>query len=275
MNNKMAIIMSGGGMSCGYGVGVLLALVEKYNFTNPDIAIAGSGSAGTLSYFVTEQYSSIKNIWSKLLSTKKFINPWRILKIIDIDYLIDEVFKKQDVLNEEKIYNSKITYLIPATNTETGEVEYFSNKNRDNIFEVMRATKAMPLLFNKKVRINGKSYCDSYVSISTKLNALKAIELGANKLIIIDNELPGYLNEFIFLIWRHLKNRQFKKNYQNYLMKIKTTIFPANVEIIILKPKKKLNISTLNNDQKILKETIKQGFDETCCNINLKKFLEI
>ena len=267
--------MSGGGMSCSYGVGALLALVEKYNFTNPDIAIAGSGSAGTLSYFVAEQYSSIKNIWSNLLSTKKFINPWRILKVIDIDYLIDEVFKKQDVLNEEKIYNSKITYLIPATNTETGVVEYFSNKNKDNIFEVMRATKAMPILFNKKVCINGKSYCDSYVSISTKLNALKAMELGANKLIIIDNELPNYLNELIFSIWRNLKNRQFRKNYQNYLAKIDMTSPPAGVEIIVLKPEKKLSISTLNNDQKILKETIKQGFDETCSNINLRKFLEI
>ena len=125
MNNKTAIIMSGGGMSCSYGVGALLALVEKFNFKKPAIAIAGSGSSGTMSYFVAEQYDSIRNIWTNLLSTKKFINPFRITKIIDIDYLIDEVFKKQDALDEEKIYNSKITYLIPATNVDTGEIEYF------------------------------------------------------------------------------------------------------------------------------------------------------
>jgi len=84
MTHKTAIIMSGGGMSCSYGAGSLLALVEKYNFKTPDIVIAGSGNAGTLSYFVTGQYASIKNIWSNLLSTKKFINPLKISRVIDI-----------------------------------------------------------------------------------------------------------------------------------------------------------------------------------------------
>ena len=267
--------MSGGGMSCSYGVGALLALVEKYGFKNPDIVIAGSGNAGTLSYFVAEQYDSIRNIWSNLLSTKKFINPLRITKIIDIDYLIDEVFKKQDILDEEKIYDSKILYLVPATNIETGEIDYFSNKKGNDIFEVLRATKAMPILFNKKVCINGKKYCDSYVSISTKLNALKAIELGADKLIIIDNDSPNYLNEFIFSIWLKFKSRKFRKKYRDYLEKIEKTVFPGNVEVLVLKPEKKLVITTLNNNQKILKETISQGFNETCDNIILKNFLEM
>lgn len=274
MNSKTAIIMSGGGMSCSYGVGALLALVEKYDFTNPDIVIAGSGNAGTLAYFVSRQYGSIRNIRSNLLSTKKFIDPWRVSKVIDIDYLIDEVFKKQDILDEGKIYNSKTLFLIPATNIETGEIEYFSNKNKDDIFEVMRATKAMSVLFNKKVRINGKMYCDSYVSISTKLNALKAIELGANKLIIIDNNLPNRLNEFIFSIWLKSRNGRFRKNYRDYLDKIESGKFPSDIEILVLKPEKKLDIATLNNDQRMLEKTIRQGFDEACDNIALRKFLE-
>jgi predicted patatin/cPLA2 family phospholipase len=273
MIHKTAIIMSGGGMRCSYGVGALLALIEKYNFKNPDIVIAGSGNAGTLSYFVAEQYSSIKNIWSNLLSTKKFINPLRISKIIDIDYLIDDVFKKQDILDEEKIYNSKMTYLIPAINSETGKIKYFSNRNKDNIFQAMRATKAMPIAFNKKVCINGKNYCDSYISTSTKLNALKAIECGADRLIIIDNDLPNFITELIFNVWRRLKNKKFRKNYLEYLRKIKETDFPNNVQLIYLKPKKKLRITTLNNSQKRLEASIQQGFDETCEDISLKEFL--
>jgi predicted patatin/cPLA2 family phospholipase len=274
MAYKTAIIMSGGGMTCSYGVGTLLALIEKYDFKNPDIAIASSGNAGTLSYFVSEQYTSIRNIWSNLLSTKKFINPFRFSRIIDIDYLIDDVFKKQDVLDEEKIYSSKITYLIPAIDLDTGKVKYFSNKNKDNIFEAMRATKAMPIAFNKNVCINGKKYCDSYLSSSVKLSALKAIELGAEKIIIIDNELSNFVNEFAFAIWLRLKNKEFKKNYLSYLEKIKGTKFPNNVQIIYLKPKKKLKITTLNNNQEMLKKTIQQGFDEAFVNETLKKFLE-
>jgi predicted patatin/cPLA2 family phospholipase len=62
MPNKLAIIMSGGGMSCSYGAGVTTALIEKFNIINPDIVIARSGSAGTGSYFISKQYDSIKNI---------------------------------------------------------------------------------------------------------------------------------------------------------------------------------------------------------------------
>ena len=106
MKNKTAIIMSGGGMTCSYGAGSILALAEKYNLEKPDIVIAGSGNAGTLAYFVAQQYDSIFNIWSNLLATKKFIDLGRILKIIDIDYLIDEVFKKQAPIDEERVYSS-------------------------------------------------------------------------------------------------------------------------------------------------------------------------
>lgn len=132
MKNKIAIVMSGGGMSCSYGAGAIIALVEKYNFTNPDILIARSGSAGTGSYFVSKQYDSIKNIWQNLLYTRKFVNPLRMTKILDIDYLVDDIFGKQDVLDTESVYNSEISFLIPATNFVDGSVTYFSNKEENN-----------------------------------------------------------------------------------------------------------------------------------------------
>ena len=165
--------------------------------------------------------------------------------------------------------------MIPATNLETGKIEYFSNKNRDNIFEALRATKAMPILFNKEVGIKGKKYCDSHVSISTTLNALKAIELGADKLIIITNNAPNFINELFLSIWFKFRNKQFKENYLKSLEKIKEIKIPTNILVIYLQPKNKLKITMLNNNQEILKKTLLQGFNETCSNKELKKFLEI
>jgi hypothetical protein len=46
------------------------------------------------------------------------------------------------------------------------------------------------------------------------------------------------------------------------------------VNVFYLKPKNKLRITTLNNKQESLKETIQQGFSETCDDLNLRKFLE-
>ena len=186
---KLAIVLSGGGMSCTYIVGAMIALLEKFNLAHPDILIAGSGSAGTASFFTAEQYYQVVNIWANLLSTPEFIG----LKYrpINIDYLIDTVFKKQAPLDTGRILTSPIDYLIPATNANTGDVEYFGNKKSadhifhdgDDIFEVMRATKAMPVVFRKRIRREGEEYIDTYASSHIELNILRAIEEGAKKVL--------------------------------------------------------------------------------------------
>src|ERR1051326_2618384 len=104
---KLAIVTSEGGMKCAYSVGVILALVEKYHLVKPDMVIGASGSTGTLAYFVAGQYQSIRNIWENLLSNKNFISYLRVRRIMDIDYLIDTVFKKQDILDVNKIKQSR------------------------------------------------------------------------------------------------------------------------------------------------------------------------
>ncbi len=266
--------MSGGGMKCSYGAGSLFAVAKEYNIKEPDIVIAGSGNAGTLAYFVSKQYDSIVNIWINLLATEKFINLRRITKIIDIDYLIDVVFKKQAVLDTGKIYRSKILFLIPATNVKTGHVDYFSNKNKDDIFESLRASKAIPIVYNKSIRIGEHRYCDSYISTSVKLNALKAIELGANKIIIIDNAPISILNRIIFFGWISLQNKAFKINYSKSLEMINNSNIPADVRVFYLKPQKPLKISLLDNAQSSLEKAVQQGYEETCKNMAFRRFLE-
>lgn len=273
MKGKLAIVMSGGGVTCSYSVGVLLALIKKYNLKKPDILIAASGSSGTASYYAANQYASMLNIWSNLLSTKKFVNKLRFWKIIDIDYLIDEVFKKQDELNAKNIHKSKINFLIAATNYDSGSVEYFSPKEHD-IFEIMRASKALPLAFGKTVKIDDERYCDTSNSSCGELNILKAVDLGANRVIAIDNSNSTGLSDFAFYLWLMLKSKKFRNNYSEYGRKRKEFRVPESAGIIFLRPKNKLRITRLNNGKKLIDEAIRQGYDETISNKDLRLFFD-
>ncbi len=268
---KTAIIFCGGAMASSYSVGSILGLVEKFNLINPDIVIAGSGSAGTASYFVSEQYNSIENIWSNLLCNKKFISFKRFRKIIDIDYLIDEVFKKQDPLNVKKIKNSKIDYYISVTNAKTGNVEFISGKN--NIFEVMRATKAMPVIYGKCVKLGRNTYCDTFLSSSGLNLKLKfAISLGAEKIIVLNPNIKSELSHKIFGIWsKFFKSRDFFKNQQKQNM-INYSV-PKKINIFYVYPKTPLNISILDNSSKSLKSTIELGRKDIFCDKELEIFL--
>lgn len=258
-------------MTSSYSVGSILGLVDKFNLINPDIVIAGSGSAGTASYYVSGQYDSIRNIWENLLSTKKFINFFRINKIIDIDYLIDEVFKNQDILNHNNIKNSKIDYYISVTNVKTADVDFLSTE--ENIFEKMRATKAMPIVYGKKINIDGKKYCDTFLSsagIDFKIK--KAVELGAKKIIILNTSTYSKLAHVIFNFWAKTRCKLFYFNYMsqsefNYLV-------PRDIKIFEIKPKGKLKLSVLNNSKKYLKNLIDIGYKDVLEDKELEIFLK-
>jgi len=70
----------------------------------------------------------MRNIWGNLLSVKEMVNPWRFWKLVDVNYLVDTVFKQQDPLDVAKLYAADTHYLIPALHAQKAEVHYFSNK---------------------------------------------------------------------------------------------------------------------------------------------------
>lgn len=260
-------------MACSYGAGVTTALIEKFNIINPDIVITRSGSAGTGSYFVSKQYDSIKNIWQNLLSNKNFINPLRIIQPMNIDYLIDIVFKKQDLLNVSKIYNSSIQFLIPVTDSETGETKYFNNKDSVDWFEVLRATKALAPLFNKTVNINNRRYFDVYGRKLNRIDIKKAIDLGATKIIVIDNESRSLVNKIVFWFLIGLKGKKFSNNFYNSINNAQKTLLNNKADIIYLRPKNKLKVGPIDNNQNKLQKAFNQGFSETALNKDLITFL--
>lgn len=270
MHDSLALIASWWWMCASYGVWCVLALVNEYWILMPDIVIAWSWSAWTMSYYVAQQYESIRNIRINLLSTKKFINPRRVHKIIDIDYLIDDIFKKQDPLDVHAIYQSSITYAISMTDVETGIVEYLSNKDSIDIFEIMRATKAMPFFYWKKVCLKKRWYFDSPNSSAIWWKIEYARQLWAKKIIVIDSGIKTpWRAKKIFLWW---KSKQFKENYMAESYHINHIPVSSESTIITLRPNKPLSLWVLQNDKQRILAAIQQWYEETVNNHALQDF---
>lgn len=271
MRDKLAIVASGGGLTCSYSAGSILALIDKYRLTDPDIVIGGSGGAGTMSYYVSRQYQSIRSIWENLLCTSRLVNNWRLWKVMDVDYLVDEIFKKQEPLDTEAIYNSEITFLIPATNVDTGEVRYFSNHEGESIFELLRATEAMPLAYGKVVKIGNSSYCDTFLSASIEPNIQKAKKLGATKIIVLDNTIGNQVTENGLRAWVLTRSSEFRRNFYKKLEEFKHIEYGS--EVFFLRPKGLVEISTFCNDKQCIKHVLEQGYKETMENEELNQFI--
>ena len=258
---KVAIVGYEGGLSCAYFVGVILALVEKFQLTEPYLVVGSSGSTGTLAYYVAGQYESIRNIWENLLPTKKFISIYRLNKIMDVDYLIDDIFKKQDILNVDKLKSSPIKLFISATNLDTGNIEYFNNREDVDIFEVLRASNAAPFVYNRSVKINNKRYIDGALGTSFLGDIKKAKEEGAEIIIAVDNSNRSIIIDIILKIYSLFTNKFFRKRLRSYYQEMKYE--NKDKQVIIIKPSVKLPTSIVDNNRDDIIETIQIGYNDT------------
>ncbi len=184
---KTAIVMAGGGMRSAHGAGFLYALATQVRADLPDIVVGSSGNAGNVLYFAAGQYDAIRRIWLELLSTRKFISFWRFWRIMDVDYVVDTVLKRQEPLDIVALAASPVEYFIPITNAQTGQVRYISKKDRVDPFEALRITKALPLFFGKQFKLFGDTYMDGELGQTVHDHVDCAVRQGARRILVIND----------------------------------------------------------------------------------------
>ncbi len=271
--SKIGIAASGGGMSCVYGAGTLLALGEVHGLREPLVAVGSSGSTGSLAYYVAQQYEAGRRIWCELLSTKEFIDMTRLSNILNIDYLIDEVFRKQEPLDVAAVQNSPTHLFIAATDYETGEVLYYDSKRDEDIFNALRGSKAAPIAFRGQAHFQGKRILDGELSSSLEKNIEKAFAEGAEKVIAIDTRNP------INAVTRRLLQRYAEQVSPGLRQTIHHYIHSPrqlnpDPRVLYLSPQQQLLVGMLDNKREHLRAAFEQGYAETKVHAQLAAFLQ-
>ncbi len=182
--DTIGLVVQGGGMRGVYSMGALAALQEM-GFHQCFDHLAGS-SAGALNgaYFLTGQSSYGVETYIHYLSKKAFVNPFRFKKIVDIDYLVDGIGKKIRPLHLEKLRTTHTTLHISLTESSQAETHYVTNRTPGiDIWEAFRATAALPLLYNKSVKVGNDHYVDG--SLSARIPVQRAVEQGCRYIVVI------------------------------------------------------------------------------------------
>ena len=164
---KVSIISEGEGMCAAYSLGVLDALYSHFGLKRVDYVSGSSGSLPLLAYYVSGQFSLAKDRGIELLSNPKMIRLDHLPKrqnIVDVDYMVDKIFKKKLPLNIKKLKKSKTKFIVPVIEVETGELKYFNNRSKYDFFEILRAGMAEAFLYNKSVKI-GKKAADNAAKV--------------------------------------------------------------------------------------------------------------
>ncbi len=283
-NGKSALIIVGGGYRSAYYFGVMKVLHEMGIANDFDTYVGISSGSAVLAYFLSEQLNDIHRICEDYVPRRVLYNPRNILlrkkPILNLDYLVDEVFQQHVPLDVSKILNSQKEFIIPVMHYETGIIKYINVKEH-NVFETMKAAMSIPWLTRKFYKIDDQKYVDA--GIADQAVVKKFLDDGYSKILVLVTQSKlsdlkknwkEVLIEKAFFVFNPAIGRMIKyflfenMNYKEILNEY------GDDKIITISPTK-LIMSRFENNKTKIKKTIDLGYNDISSNSDLIKKLEM
>lgn len=190
---KLALIVEGGAMRGVLSAGSLLALDLLGCRDVFDEVYAVSAGAVNAAYFLSGQGELGISVYFDDISSMRFANPFRIWKIIDVDYVYDHVVPHLKSLDEGRIRDGRSDFFLGLTDVRTGNpVMVDVKKSPHPVSRLLKASSAIPVLYNRTVRLGDDDYIDG--GISDVLPVAQAIQNGCTDVLILTTRLPDHVS---------------------------------------------------------------------------------
>ena len=141
--------------------GALIAL-EELGLTGVFDEVYGC-SAGAVNgaYFLAGQAAFGTAIYYQDVNNRHFINPWRFWRIADVDYVFDTVVRHVKPLDVAEVLDGPTPLFAVVADTDTGaSVLIHVQKSPTPLLAVLKASSALPVLYNRLIDVEGRPCCD-------------------------------------------------------------------------------------------------------------------
>lgn len=188
---KLALIVEGGGMRGVLSAGSLLALDLlgfRYCF---DEIYATSAGAVNAAYFVAEQGRMGMTVYFDCINNRRFYNPFRLTKIVDVGFVYDHVVPHVKTLDEKRIRTSPTDLFFSLTDVSTGDNVLLNVKEcGETVAKMLKASSALPILYNRTVLLEGRKFVDGGVTCTLPIQ--QAVARGCTDVLILLTKTRGY-----------------------------------------------------------------------------------
>jgi predicted patatin/cPLA2 family phospholipase len=159
---RLGLVIEGGAMRSIYTTGSLLALHLINSQDAFDDVYGTSAGAINGAHFLSGIGHTKVATYYRWLDRRKFINPWRISKVVDVDYFVDDILGRVDKVEVDLVSEARAELWVAVLNVRTAEVE-IRNPRREAIplLSILKAAMAIPVVYGKTISINNNKYIDS------------------------------------------------------------------------------------------------------------------
>jgi predicted patatin/cPLA2 family phospholipase len=170
-------------MRGAYAAGAMIELYEGKD--RPfDAVWATSSGAASAAYALAGQPQGL-DIWRHHLHGSRLLSFGRGLRggpLLDLDYLIEEVFQRQVPLDVEALHASDVPLQVPVTDIQDGTVSY-RDLTKEDPFPILRAAMSVPGAVHRPVRIEGRDYLDGGIVDQVPIG--RALAAGTRELVCV------------------------------------------------------------------------------------------
>lgn len=171
-----------------FAAGVLDCFLEE-QFDPFDICLGVSAGACNLASHLGKQHGRNYRSYTDYMLQPDFFSAKKYLRgghYMDLDWLWDHLAQVEPLNVKEA---SDKEFYVVATNVKTGEPEYIRAEER-TLFDALKASCAMPLLYRRRLTIDGCEYIDG--GIGDSIPAGEAHRRGARRIMVIRSQPAGY-----------------------------------------------------------------------------------
>jgi predicted patatin/cPLA2 family phospholipase len=152
---------------------------------------ATSAGAASAAYLVAGQIDRALEIWRDRTHGGQLISVRHLFGgrgLMDIGGLV-QVFRRELALDSAGLARSATKLRVAVTNCQTGEADHVV-ATEANLFELLEATMALPLVYGRVVRVQGVPYIDGGVANAIPLEP--ALALRPSRVIVVATRPRGY-----------------------------------------------------------------------------------
>lgn len=261
---QTALVVEGGAMRGIFSTGVLDGFLKR-DFNPFDSFWGVSSGSGNLAAFLARMPGRNLKIYTDYSLRPEFIS-WRRAALggplMDLDWLWD-ITIREIRLDLKTIYTRKKPFVVCLTDLATGRPLY-KKTGSDNLEPVLKASSALPVLYNGFPVIDGKKTLDG--GFSDPLPVEAAINSGADRIMVIRSRPRTYQKRtglgHRLLMWRLAKYPALKKSLSGHARRYNIALElirnpPQGVAVVEICPPESFGINRLEQNP----AKLHQGYD--------------
>jgi predicted patatin/cPLA2 family phospholipase len=202
---KSAVVLQGGAMRGVISAGAMIPM-EALGFTEGFDAVYGS-SAGAINgaYFLANQAAFGASIYYRDVANRRFINFLRPRKVLDMDFVFDDVVGGACRVDLERIRRNPTPLLTVVTEVRSGAASVVSSHDPSiDVLAALKASSAVPVLYDRPVTLDGHRYVDG--SLLEPVPIEPALRDGCTDILVILTVPKGFRMSPPGLVERQVAN---------------------------------------------------------------------